>query len=277
MKHRLVLLGLRVLAVAFSVSLLGGYVWFTQRKAQPPVMLPSEEFVHYGEPVEAAVQDAAGHPQTVMLGTKSFSQPIFSTRKVEEAAKSVQPPASKLMMPGSKSFTGAVTVVASQLQMETSAEPASPTSKVVVMPRAGGGNGTVVPGTIDERIADAQIKPAPRSVVVMPGSKISRVFIQNTASPKKPSTESGKPRAMMPGSKSGALELEVLWTQFVRMPSEVVNPDPFAPNVPQQSPPPPLHSTRDAPPPKRIIMSGSKSALLEIPVSRKTPAMPPKP
>ena len=155
MKHPLVLLGLRLLAVAFSLSLVGGYVCFTQRKAQPPEALASEEFVHDGEAIEAAAQDAAGNPQPAMLGTKSFSQPIFSTRKVEEATRAVQPPASKWMMPGSKSYTGAVTVVAGQLQMGAPAEPASPTSKVVVIPRPGGGNGTVVPGTTDERIADA--------------------------------------------------------------------------------------------------------------------------
>lgn len=153
MKPYLPVVLLRVLAVTSSLSLLGGYVWFTQRKAQPSAppaaLVAGEVEAPTVEEVEAFINPtgtgAAGtaEPATVMLSSKNISQPVFSTRRVKEAVGTAvlsvgpetvraQPspyvtpgaPSPLWVLSGSKSFTGASTVVSGQLQ--TSAAPPAP-------------------------------------------------------------------------------------------------------------------------------------------------------
>lgn len=113
---------LQAAALLFSLSLFIGYLWSAQRRSglpsieafpaaevRPPqpvdsfaetstitldlaTILDFEDFLHYGEPVPTRIPAAPFMP-----GSKSISQPIFSTRKETPADQATAP-----VMPGSK-------------------------------------------------------------------------------------------------------------------------------------------------------------------------------
>jgi hypothetical protein len=234
MKGSIAVFFLRGLAVMFSASLLGSYVWFSQRKAQPVAVTPVEEFegfINYGTPIEATAPDASGEPRTIILGTKNINQPIFSTRKVQEAVEGLKsapgappgsvdpfapaapspeaPPTTPWMMSGSKSFGGATTIVAGQLELPsivlTPSQVVEARTKAM-MPGSKRSSGVITPDSIDDLLAG--LEPPSASPAVMPGSKISRVFLAAAAQSKKPATPE-KPKLMMPGSKSYPVALSL--------------------------------------------------------------------
>jgi hypothetical protein len=209
---------LRVLALASSLSMLGGYVWFSQRKAQSsvPATVPATataEAPLAPNPigVETTVIDADGKPVTIILGTKSINQPIFSTRQIENAAKSLTAPApaevtkpSVYLLSGSKSFTGAATIVADQLQLgKTSQSPQlaveagrlltpeelEKAKSRAMMPGSKRSSGVITPDSIDDLLLSSGVVPEPAKTPI-------------------PNQESqASPKSIMPGSKSGPIEL----------------------------------------------------------------------
>ena len=96
---------LRASAILTSIGLLIGCVWFTHRQANPVIMPGSKSISHLITP-----SDSQTASQTVIPGSKSGT----------------------LIMPGSKSFTGATTITADALKLQ-SGKPAPdliPSSKL---------------------------------------------------------------------------------------------------------------------------------------------------
>lgn len=88
----------KTLAVLSALTLAGFYVWTTQKKATDDHTIDLnlqaevqefEGFINYGSPIKTEGTDALGRPTTIILGTKSIPQPVFSTRK---AAPPTPPP-----------------------------------------------------------------------------------------------------------------------------------------------------------------------------------------
>lgn len=80
----------KILAVISALTLAGFYVWNTQKTANDgytidlnlePEVKDFEGFIKYGTPIQTEGTDALGKPVTIMLGSKSIPQPVFSTRK----------------------------------------------------------------------------------------------------------------------------------------------------------------------------------------------------
>ena len=181
MKTSLSMSCLRVLAVMSSASLLGGYVWFTQRNAQsaPVTEMPQEAkvtvgecegFINYGKPIDPVTQvTVPPSSSTVILSTKNISQPIFSTRKVEGAIQMMKP------------------------DVAGGADPFAPTG---VPPSAEGSHKEAT---------------SPPSQVVMPGSKRSTSIVtpDQIDGLLQKTSDSSASQAMMPGSKAGVLKLPI--------------------------------------------------------------------
>ena len=83
---------LRASTILTSISLLIGCVWFTHRQANPVILPSSKSISHLIPP-----PDSQKASQTVMPGSKSGA----------------------LIMPGSKSFTGATTISADALKLQS--------------------------------------------------------------------------------------------------------------------------------------------------------------
>src|SRR6188768_1915188 len=80
-------IALRVCTVAFSASLLGGYVWFTQWNAQsapPPAPPATVASTDSGNPQGVAAPHTPEQPDIVMLGTKSPGGQTFTNLHVRK-------------------------------------------------------------------------------------------------------------------------------------------------------------------------------------------------
>lgn len=235
MKRSLFMNCLRVLAVASSVSLLGGYVWFTQRKAQLSAATTEPAGVKGDSPFEVSIatasQTAEGEPVTVMLSSKNISQPIFSSRAVKEVDEGVAmerqhapespspapapvPPSGHgvWVLSGSKSYNGGVTVGADLLQNlvtspanapAVSGGASSPEAKTKVV-MAGSKSGTVTlidaprpPIELRGSLGKLNVKAGSGGVVGFP----ERSEIDAPAPPPRKVPENGALRTLS-GSKS---------------------------------------------------------------------------
>jgi hypothetical protein len=108
MLQRLTWLG-KGLVLCAVITAAGIYVLHAQRSANPhaevqaaedsytidltlaPEVQEFEGFINYGSPINTAGTDALGNPVTIMLGSKSIPQPVFSTRKLAEPVAPKQP------------------------------------------------------------------------------------------------------------------------------------------------------------------------------------------
>src|SRR5689334_1991661 len=103
MKHPLVVIALRVLAVACSLSMLGGYVWFSQRKAQSSVPAQAVPFPTVSEGSAANPESGS---ETIILGTRSAAQPLSAVGGFADGVIGINPAAvtrpSPWLMSGSK-------------------------------------------------------------------------------------------------------------------------------------------------------------------------------
>ena len=113
MLQRLTWLGKGLVLCAVIIAA-GIYVSHAQKAANPvetgyeidlsqaPELGEFEDFINYGSPISTAATSGLGNPVTVMLGSKSISQPVFSTRQVAAP----QTPNRPVVLSGSKSQAG---------------------------------------------------------------------------------------------------------------------------------------------------------------------------
>ena len=107
--RRLIPLGKRLVLCAVLAAA-GFYIIHAQKAANPddaPELQEFEGFINYGSPITTTGNDALGNPVTIMLGSKSIHQPIFSTRKVAEPKTPVRP----IILSSSKSHGGPVVTI----------------------------------------------------------------------------------------------------------------------------------------------------------------------